>query len=113
MRPTRPCWRPQRLDPQKPDALDRAVIGSHAVTRDDVVFADADGVLFAPHAAAEDLLATATSIADVERRQAKDVASGKTLRQQLDFGTYLARRSKDPTYSFRRHLRAIGGAVEE
>ena len=104
---------PQRLDPGKPDALDRAVVGVHAVTRDDVVFADADGVLFVPHTGIEELLATAAAIAEVERRQAKDVAAGKTLRQQLDFGTYLARRSKDPTYSFRRHLRAIGGAVEE
>ncbi|MDX1390623.1 MAG: RraA family protein, partial [Acidobacteriota bacterium] len=61
---------PQRLDLQEPDALDRAVVGVHAVTRDDVVFADADGVLFVPLHAVEGLLAAAVAIAEVERRQA-------------------------------------------
>jgi 4-hydroxy-4-methyl-2-oxoglutarate aldolase len=36
-----------------------------------------------------------------------------TLRQQTAFDDYLARRAADPSYTFRRHLRRIGGAIEE
>lgn len=38
---------------------------------------------------------------------------GETLRQQTAFDEYLARRDADPAYTFRRHLRGIGGAIEE
>jgi 4-hydroxy-4-methyl-2-oxoglutarate aldolase len=41
------------------------------------------------------------------------VASAQTLRQQIAFDDYLARRADDPSYTFRRHLRRIGGAIEE
>ena len=37
----------------------------------------------------------------------------ETLRRQTAFDDYLARRAADPSYSFRRHLRRIGGAIEE
>jgi 4-hydroxy-4-methyl-2-oxoglutarate aldolase len=36
-----------------------------------------------------------------------------TLRQQTAFEDYLARRAADPSYSFRQHLRRIGGAIEQ
>ncbi|NIN65493.1 MAG: RraA family protein, partial [Anaerolineae bacterium] len=39
---------PQRLDEREPEALEAARFGDFAVGRDDVVFADADGVLFVP-----------------------------------------------------------------
>src|SRR6478609_5776635 len=39
---------PVRLDPQEPEALESARVGSHVVTRNDVVFADADGAVFVP-----------------------------------------------------------------
>ena len=41
------------------------------------------------------------------------VKAGKTLRDQLEFDIYLKKRSADPNYTFRRHLREIGGAIEE
>jgi 4-hydroxy-4-methyl-2-oxoglutarate aldolase len=37
---------------------------------------------------------------------------GETLRQQTAFDEYLTRRA-DPSYSFREHLRRVGGAIEE
>jgi len=37
----------------------------------------------------------------------------QTLRQQTAFGEYLARRAAEPSYTFRRHLRQIGEAIEE
>ncbi|MFE4540734.1 hypothetical protein ACFRKB_37655 [Streptomyces scopuliridis] len=39
--------------------------------------------------------------------------AGETLRRQTSFDDYLARRAADPEYTFRRHLRRIGGAIEE
>lgn len=48
-----------------------------------------------------------------EREQARRIRAGETLRQQTAFDDYLARRAADPSYTFRRHLRRIGGAIEE
>jgi hypothetical protein len=62
---------------------------------------------------AEQVLATARQIARAERAQARKIQAGQTLRQQMTFGEYLTRRAADPSYTFRRHLRQIGGAIEE
>jgi 4-hydroxy-4-methyl-2-oxoglutarate aldolase len=104
---------PLRVDPQEPDALASARFGGHTVTRDDVVFADDDGVVFVPGARADDVLGAARRIHAVERAQAERIAAGETLRAQTAFDDYLARRAEDPAYTFRQHLRRVGGAVEE
>jgi regulator of RNase E activity RraA len=104
---------PRRLDAAEPDALRSARVGEHLVTADDVVFGDLDGVVFLPHSRVDELLAVATEITKTERRQAADVRSGRTLREQFRFAEYLARRRSEPSYTFRMHLRAIGGAIEE
>lgn len=104
---------PQRLDDRPPQALSSAQFGELSVTGEDVVFADADGVLFAPLPRAQEVLSTAHTIWQTERHQAEQIRAGKTLREQLQFDEYLARRSTDPTYTFRQHLRIIGGAIEE
>ena len=104
---------PQRLDAPEPDALTSAQFGDGVVGKEHVVFGDLDGVLFAPGRQVEELLATARSIQQTEREQARAVRAGKTLREQLRFDEYLARRAADPSYTFRKHLRAVGGAIEE
>lgn len=104
---------PQRLDRRHPEALNSAYLGNFMVTKEDVAFADADGVLFVPDRQAEEALSTARAIWQRERRQAQEIHAGKTLREQLQFDKYLAKRSADSSYTFRRHLRAIGGAIEE
>jgi regulator of RNase E activity RraA len=104
---------PVRLDEQDPHALTSAGFGPHEVTRDDVVLADEDGVLFVPAARAEEILTTAGQIWRIEREQARRIRSGDSLRDQTRFADYLARRSGEPGYTFRRHLREVGGAVEE
>jgi 4-hydroxy-4-methyl-2-oxoglutarate aldolase len=62
---------------------------------------------------AEEVLATAREIWQTERGQARKILAGETLRRQTAFDDYLARRAADPAYTFRRHLRRIGGAIEE
>lgn len=104
---------PLRLDPRKPDALLSAAFGELSVTRDDLVFGDADGLVFAPRACADELLRVARSILEREREQANAVRHGRTLRDQFRFEEYLKRRADDASYTFRQHLRLIGGAIEE
>lgn len=104
---------PQRLEARPPQALHSAQFGEFFVTGEDAVFADADGVLFVSVQKAEEMTATARGIREKERRQAEEIRAGNRLREQLQFNEYLARRSTDATYTFRQHLRRIGGAIEE
>jgi 4-hydroxy-4-methyl-2-oxoglutarate aldolase len=104
---------PLRLDAREPEALTVARFGAFTVTNADVVFADIDGVVFIEGQHVEAVLNAASRLAQTERRQAQAIEAGTTLRQQLQFDAYLARRAADPTYTFRQHLRSIGGAVEE
>lgn len=104
---------PVRLDEGEPEALTTARFGPHLVSAGDVVFGDDDGVLFVAAERVDEVLATAHQIWHTEREQADRIRSGETLRQQTAFDDYLARRSADPSYTFRRYLRQIGGAIEE
>jgi hypothetical protein len=70
-------------------------------------------VLFIPAEPVEEILSTARGIWRQERRQAEEIRAGRKLRDQLQFDEYLARRSSDATYTFRKHLRGMGGAIEE
>ena len=73
-----------------------------------------DGVVFIASDQAGEVLATARQIAQAERDQApRKIQAGQTLRRQTTFGEYLTRHAADPSYTFRRHLRQIGRAIEE
>jgi 4-hydroxy-4-methyl-2-oxoglutarate aldolase len=104
---------PVRLDEQEPAALASARFGSCIVTAADIVVGDDDGVLFVASDQAAEVLATAREIRQTEREQARRILAGETLRQQTGFEDYLARRAAEPSYTFRQHLRRIGGAIEE
>lgn len=104
---------PLRIDQREPDALSSAKFGSVLVEYGDIVFADDDGVIFATGSEAEEILETAKAIRKTERRQAAEIESGHTLHKQFQFDRYLANRNVDPTYTFRNHLKEIGGAIEE
>ncbi|MED7949208.1 RraA family protein [Streptomyces sp. BE303] len=104
---------PVRVDDREPEALTTARFGPHLVSAGDVVFADADGALFVPGPRVDEVLETAAGIARTERVQAERIRSGDTLRRQTAFDQYLERRAREPEYTFRRHLRQVGGAIEE
>ncbi len=104
---------PRRVDHREPEALLSAYFGSFIVTTQDVAFADRDGVIFVPRRVLADVLSIAQTISRTERRQAEAIKSGRTLREQLKFEEYLNQRAADPGYTFRRHLKRIGGAIEE
>ena len=104
---------PLRLDPRHAGALRSARFGDFEVQNGEVVFADDDGCVFIATDSVEAVLESAREIWQRERVQADAIRSGKTLRSQLDFAGYLAKRAKDPAYTFRKHLRKLGGAIEE
>lgn len=104
---------PRRLDTRATNALVSARFGDFVVGTQDVVFGDLDGVLFVPEKSIEEIVATARAIWQTEREQALAIRAGKTLRVQLRFDEYLNTRSRDPAYTFRKHLRLLGSAIEE
>ena len=104
---------PLRLDPREAGALVSAHIDSWTVGTGDVAMGDANGVVFLPMAHAEEIAIIARSIRDTERTQAEKMRQGTSLRAQLQFSDFLARRSSNPAETLREHLRRIGGAIEE
>ena len=104
---------PARLEEREPGALVTARFGPQMVSASDIAFADDDGVLFVAAQRAEQVLVTAQQIWQGERDQARRIRQGQTLRRQTGFDDYLARRAADPSCTFRRHLRRIGGVIEE
>jgi regulator of RNase E activity RraA len=105
---------PQRLGRQPTDATTSAHVGEHQVTTDGFVLGDGDGdgVLFLPLDRAAEIAEVAATIRDTERRQAASMRTGTSLRTQTRFTEFLAARETDGI-SFRQHLRAIGGEIEE
>lgn len=104
---------PQRLDPRDSAALASAACGPYSVTADDFVLGDNDGVLFIPLDRSADVAEVAATIRDTERAQAARMHLGTSLRSQARFDEYLAARSSDAAITFRQHLRATGGEIEE
>jgi 4-hydroxy-4-methyl-2-oxoglutarate aldolase len=103
---------PQRLDPQSPDSLYWARVGSHVVTAADYVVGDDDGVLFLPGARLAEIEEAAQDIAQKERKQAEQMRSGVSLRQQTRFNEYLGAREARPGLTFRQHLKTVNSAIE-
>jgi regulator of RNase E activity RraA len=104
---------PQRLDPQSPDCMYWARVGSWVVTAADYVACDDDGVLFLPGERLSEIGVAAARIGAKERSQAERMRAGKSLREQTRFTEYLAAREARPSLTFREHLKKIEGAVEE
>jgi regulator of RNase E activity RraA len=104
---------PLSIRPRPADALESAAVGDWTVGPEDVVVGDEDGVLFLPTAGLAELVGLAESIRDTERQQADRMRAGVSLRTQVQFAGYLAERRIRPSLTFREHLRAGQGAIEE
>lgn len=103
---------PLELRRRHETALLAANIGSVTVTLEDYVFADDDGVVVVATADLTRIVETARDIAGREGAQAARLLKGELLRSQLDLETYLTKRSADPGFTFRDHLKSFGGAIE-
>lgn len=103
---------PLGVRPRTAEPLAPCRVADVTVTREHVVFADVDGVLFVPGAEVEAMLSSAEKIATTERRQAERVRAGTTLRAQLHWEKYLEGRRARPELTLREHLASVGGAIE-
>lgn len=104
---------PQELRSRSAHALEAASLGGHVtVTRDDFLFADLDGVAVVARADLARIIAAARDIAARERAQADRLLAGERLRDQLRLDAYVARRQNEPTFTFRDHIKSLGGAIE-
>jgi regulator of RNase E activity RraA len=104
---------PLELEPRDSQALTSARVGEHTVSTGDVVVADDDGAIFLPDDRVAEILDVAEGIRDAERRQAARIPGGETLRQQVEFTSFLENRKRNASLTFREHLRTVGGAIEE
>lgn len=104
---------PQRLGRRNPYANKSTKTAMIEQYREGFVLADDDGVIFLPEKQIEEVILTAESIWETERKQAEKIIAGVTLREQLLFEDYKEKRAKDSDYNFRAHLRSLGGALEE
>jgi regulator of RNase E activity RraA len=104
---------PQEARTRTAHALEAASLGGHVtVTRDDFTFADVDGVVVVARAELGRVVAAARDIATREGAQAERLLRGERLWTQLNLERYVARRQNDAAYTFRDHLKALGGAIE-
>jgi regulator of RNase E activity RraA len=104
---------PQEARSRTVHALEAASLGGHVtVTRDDFVFADIDGIVVVARADVGRVLTVARDIATREQAQAARLLAGERLQTQLQLARYVAKRQNDPSYTFRDHVKSLGGAIE-
>jgi len=103
---------PQELRTRSAHALAAASLSHVTVTKEDAVFADADGVIVVALSELPRIVAAARDVAAREQAQASRLFRGERLRDQLRLRDYVARRHADSSHTFREHLKGIGGAIE-
>jgi regulator of RNase E activity RraA len=103
---------PRRLDPADEDRFDYAEIDRFRVTSDDRVVGDLDGVIIVDGNRFAEVELEALSIRAVESAQADRMRGGEALREQLEWDSYLERRSADPSLTLRQYLVERRAAIE-
>jgi len=104
---------PQELRTRTAHALEAASLGGHVtVTLDDFIFADVDGVVVVAQSELSRVVAAAQEIATREQAQAVRLLGGERLRDQLQLDAYVSKRQGDASYTFRDHIKRLGGAIE-
>ncbi|MHB1172810.1 MAG: RraA family protein [Lacisediminihabitans sp.] len=102
---------PRRIPPAG-QAMRTAYLDGAAVTEEDHVIGDDDGILFLGPDRRDELLAMAARIQETEAAQAQRMRAGVSLRLQLDFTGYRQRQAADPSLTLRQHLRERGNSIE-
>jgi 4-hydroxy-4-methyl-2-oxoglutarate aldolase len=102
---------PRRVPPAG-RRMQTAYLDGAAISEDDYVVADDDGILFLEGSRRDELFAAARTIQDNETAQSERMKSGSSLRAQLDFAGYRARQAVDATITLRRHLVERGNSIE-
>jgi 4-hydroxy-4-methyl-2-oxoglutarate aldolase len=97
---------------RKTEPATPVMLGEVEVSSNDLVVADVDGVVLVASSIADDVFTAAHGIAERERAQFDAVVDGTSLRDQLRFEEYLAERAANPGFTFREHLKKVGGAIE-
>lgn len=103
---------PQELHTRTVHALEAASVGPSTVTKEDIVFADDDGVVFVAAADVHRVLVAAKDVATREGAHADRLAGGERLSAQFRLEAYVEARRADPELTFRDHLKRLGGAIE-
>jgi len=103
---------PRELRTRTVHALEAASVGPSTVTKEDVVFADDDGVVFVAAASLTRVLQAARDIAAREQTHADRLSRGERLSVQFRLDEYVEGRKADPELTFREHLKRLGGAIE-
>lgn len=98
---------------REPDALLSADIGGCPVRKGDWVYADDDGVVVVEGGRRGEVERLAGQIVARERKQASLAEGGTSIGQQLGFADFVAARTRDPSLTFREHLRRRDAAIEE
>lgn len=102
---------PQRI-PANATVIRAATFDSVPISDGDLVIGDDDGVLFLRPEHRSQILDLASTIQEIEQRQAQSIADGHSLREQLEFSKYQDARRQDATLTFRAYLADRNAAFE-
>ena len=98
----------QRVFAPVDDPFARCQFGDALLPRDELVFADEDGVVFVPEESHREVMDMAEEIARAERAQVERIRAGTSLREQLQFDRYLSEKKDRPDLTLGEHMKNIG-----
>lgn len=96
-----------------PDLPETIPFGTFDVTNGDIVVADTDGAIFVRAEDWPEVEQVALDIMATEVTQANLMKSGTSVRDQVDFASYIAALDAGEAITFRDHLRARNAEIEE
>lgn len=82
-------------------------IGDVLVTNEDFVVCDCDGIVFVQQDSLQAVIETATAIQEGETVRTRNMKNGQSIREQLAFADYRARRKTDPSYTWKDHTKSL------
>lgn len=96
-----------RPTPPSPSDDGPTRVGETMVTNDDFAACDCDGIVFVREEHVRVAIETALQIQESEFARAQQMNDGRGLRVQLDYAGYRARRTLDPSFTFKDHTKSL------